>query len=647
MKKSSYSLLKSSIALLLLMLGLCSCQKETPTPPEEPALTGFKLSFPLDGAVKIPLKPTFKWESAGEKATYHLIASLKTDFSNPLIDEANLTSNSFTPGSELPANTRLYWKVTAKNAKGEQAAINAGIQFRTLPLKPAPSPNVKIYYVAPTGEDNPGFGTLDKPFATLAYAASMVPEGEGDSIYLAAGTYVETEPAQIPLAVSVVGAGIDKTILSSSGVRLPEGINPTDNLYKIWYEGTLIQLVSDHRRAFRSNASQAFEPFPGNQVLKGFTIDGKGKKLKAGVWVENRNNVTMRQVAFRDLAMRGAVFAPGDKNWYSEPEYYLKGIRIYDCSFVNCSVDRSDESLGALCLAQLDGAEIYNIEISETEGYGIKFIYDGYFKNTKVHDCKIRVNESDAKWGEDIAIELWNLGPGNEVYNIDCNTWLSLVNHPDIFGKPKGFENLKVHHIKMIDLDGNSSKEGIELGVPGAEVYQCFIQDKGFGIALWDMGRGPALIHHNIFYSKTPRNNWTGAPAIYIDNSKTWEFRDIRIYNNLFDGYRLGLRCKGDKISQLDIKNNLFLNAEAAEVEATGSGVALFNNLKFHPSATQWRASGVSTQGANLSGDPGLLNKGERWGDFYKPASANSLVLNKGVDVGLPFSGAAPNIGPY
>ncbi len=51
-----------------------------------------------------------------------------------------------------------------------------------------------IYYVAPTGSDsNPG--TLDKPFATLSYAATKV--SAGDSVYVRGGTYYFTSSQYI------------------------------------------------------------------------------------------------------------------------------------------------------------------------------------------------------------------------------------------------------------------------------------------------------------------------------------------------------------------------------------------------------------------------------------------------------------------
>ncbi len=624
--------------LLIFIFSSCSENEVAP-------LGEFMQINPADGSKDVVLKPKFKWNDAKGVVTYTLQLSKQADFSLLDFEIKDLFTTSFDFIEELDPGYRYYWRVKAINKGGELLSQNAGSSFRALNDPITPSPEISIYYVSPSGEDNPDRGTQINPYKTLAYAATQIPEGEGDTIQLTAGTFVETEPAAIPLGVNVLGAGEDQTILSSSGVSIPEGIDINASDFKIWYDGSLVQLVSKHRTVFRNTNSSVVKPAKGNQTIAHLTIDGNNKKLKAGVWVENRDNVTMHHVTFKNLAQRGAVFAPGNKNWYVYPEYYMQGIKIHDCTFINSGKDLPDESLGNLNIAQLDGAEIYNITINDTEGYGIKFMIDGYFKNTKIHDCTITLNESDAKWGEDIAIEVWNLGPGNEIYNINCNTWLSIVNHPEMFGAPTGTENMKVYNVKMIDLDGNSSKEAVEIGAPGVAVYDSYFENKGFGMAIWDMGRQHIVIRNNIFFNTTPKNNWTGGAAIYIDNSRTWNFSDIHIYNNVFDTYRIPINIKGDKISDIFIRNNAFLNTTVTDVQAQGTSIFVEHNLKYTTTDELWFFNGVTSENNNIRGLPGFLNTGNRWDTYYTPASGTSLVIDKGVDVGFPFNGAAPDIG--
>jgi hypothetical protein len=304
-------------ALLLFLLCHLACksdERSLPKPGE------FALVAPVDSATGAALTPVFVWQTSDNATSYKLIISLNSDFSGSM-EVADIQTNSYQLQTELAANTRYFWKVVSVSDGGEQSAVNSGLCFRTLASPPKPSPGISVYHVSPVGDDNPGRGTREMPFKTLAYAATMVPPGEGDTIKLSAGTFFETEPALIPMGVHVKGAGENATIISSRGVKINPGVNTTDKDFKLWYDGSLIQLVSPGREAFRIKSSPAIAPEDGNQTISGFTIDGNGKKLKAGIWVENRNNVTMHHVSFRNIQQRGAVFAAGNRPPMPEPMF--------------------------------------------------------------------------------------------------------------------------------------------------------------------------------------------------------------------------------------------------------------------------------------------------------------------------------------
>jgi hypothetical protein len=631
--------------LLSMSLILVSCKSDEQVVP----LAGdFIQTSPEALETGVSPLATFKWEAALNAESYNLVISINANFTEPAIDISGITETNYTLKTGLAPNTRYCWKVIAETNGGSKTASNAGISFRIKAETPEPSAIGFSYYVSPDGDDNPGRGTQANPFKTLAFAASMVPAACNDTIFLSAGTFNETEPSIIPIGVNIKGAGESLTILKSSGVRLPATVTGSEKDYKLWYDGSMIQLVSPHNKLFRNPNSAVIAPENGNQTISGFTIDGDNKSLKAGVWVENRNNITMHHVTFTNLAQRGAVFAPGYKNWYVYPEFYMTNIKIHDCTFTNSGKDLADETLGNLDIAQLNGAEIYNITINDNEGYGIKFIYDGYFKNVKIHDCQITVNESDSKWGEDIAIELWNVGPGNEIYNINCNTWLSIVNHPEIFVDQSLVKNMEVYNVKMIDQDGNSGKEAVEVGAPNVEVYDSYFENKGIGIAIWDMGRENITVRNNIFYNSVIKDNWSGAPAVYIDNSRDWDFSNIRIYNNVFDNFRVGVIIKGNRILDVDTKNNVFMGITVADIESSAQQLTFNNNLKFNALSPDWiiTVTTISKTG-NLSGNPDFLLTGDKWDVFYQASSQQSTVVDKGADVGIPYKGTAPDIGRW
>jgi hypothetical protein len=618
-----------------------------------PAPGSFSQTAPANNATGTSRTPTFTWGASSNASSYALVVSTSSSYTSPVINVSNLTTTSYTPAASLAANTKYYWKVTATNSTGPTVATNAGISFTTSSITGT------YYYVSTTGVDAVGRGSEASPYRTIAYAAQQVPAGPNVTIYVNPGTYVETQAIQLKLGVNLEGAGQSAVTITASGpIPAPQGVDTGSADWKLWYYGSLIQLYSagysGGPEQLYGSPDQMVASSNGNQTLSGFTVDGNNKQVKAGVWVQNRNNVTMNNVTIKNCQQRGAVFTRSDMWWYEPmPEgKWMHNSKIYNCTFQNNGAQLGSETLGNLCLGGLDGADIYNLTITDDVGYGIKFMMVGHFRNTKIHDCNITVNETDAQWGEKIAIELWNLSYGNEVYNITCNTWHSYVNHGQLTTyEPTGTNtnNLKVYNVRMIDSDGSSSKEAIEAALSGVEIYNCFIQDKGFGIAIWN-GAGQTLkknyiIRNNIITNvlRTPGFGFGKSSAVFVPDAA----QNIKIYNNVFD--RMGNALNLDGATGVDVRNNVFINTQGADVE-NGASVTFNNNLKYHtdPNKTGWVMTGGPTVGTgNLLGAPGFQNTGSRWDTYYKPSSSSSLVVDKGANVGLPYVGAAPDMGRW
>src|SRR5258706_15152765 len=72
------------------------------------------------------------------------------------------------------------------------------------------------YYVSTSGNDATGNGSITNPWKTLMHAVTMVAANQGHSIQVGAGTFVEAGLVEVPLGVSITGAGIDVTIFKSA-----------------------------------------------------------------------------------------------------------------------------------------------------------------------------------------------------------------------------------------------------------------------------------------------------------------------------------------------------------------------------------------------------------------------------------------------
>src|SRR3979490_988795 len=71
------------------------------------------------------------------------------------------------------------------------------------------------YYVSTTGNDISGDGSAANPWKTLMYAVTRVAANQGHTIQVGAGTFVENGLVEVPLGVSILGAGKDVTIFKA------------------------------------------------------------------------------------------------------------------------------------------------------------------------------------------------------------------------------------------------------------------------------------------------------------------------------------------------------------------------------------------------------------------------------------------------
>lgn len=614
----------------------------------------FTQTSPANAATGVATYPTFTWASSSNAASYALVVSTNSSYTSPIINVSGLTSPSYAAVAPLATSTLYYWRVIATNGTGSTTASNAGVSFTTA------TTSGTNYYVSLSGSNTTGDGSSGNPWRTVAYAASQVTAGTGNkTINVGAGTFVETQAIKLPLGVNIVGAGETNTTITANGpIPLDAGVDGSSSDFKLWHDGSLIQLVSPIYTGANpryGSPADMITPANGSQTLSGFKMDGHSKTVKAGVWVLNRSNVTLHHVTFVNFQQRGAVFTRGDMYWYQPipAGKWMQNTNVYNCTFTNCSADISGESTGNLCLGGLENANIYNISVTENQGYGIKFIHVGHLRNVKIHDCTISVPETDPDWGEDISIELWNFSYDNEIYNIVCNTWLSLVNHPqfnDYQPTPAKPSNVKVYNVRMVDGDGSSGKEAIECALSGAEIYNCYIQDKGFGVAIWGgVAWGGTIAIHDV----TVRNNiftnvnrpiaygFGNSAAVFIPDAAN----TIKIYNNVFDKLGNALQLNGG--SGIEVKNNIFQNAGGDDVQG-GSNITFTNNLRYHtdPLRQSWIISTTLGPG-NVIGNPGFQNSGSRWDTYYKLASASSFAADKGTNVGLPYVGSNPDIGRW
>src|SRR5258708_23133493 len=110
------------------------------------------------------------------------------------------------------------------------------------------------YYVSTTGNDTSGDGSVSNPWKTLMYAVMKVAANQGHTIQVGAGTFIESGLVEVPLGVSITGAGIDVTIIKADR--------------SFYYHPASPGYATDK---FLISLSAYIQP-DGNQSLRNFTI---------------------------------------------------------------------------------------------------------------------------------------------------------------------------------------------------------------------------------------------------------------------------------------------------------------------------------------------------------------------------------------
>jgi len=97
-------------------------------------------------------------------------------------------------------------------------------------------------------------------------------------------------------------------------------------------------------------------------------------------------------------------------------------------------------------------------------------------------------------------------------------------------------------------------------------------------------------------------------------------------------------------VGNCKIKNNIFLQSQGSTVggPAAISSSEFTNNFLYGTSGI----SAAYSQSNNYYQSPGLNFTGTKPDPYYRPL-ANGNLVDKGVNVGLAYSGSAPDIGAY
>jgi hypothetical protein len=482
---------------------------------------------------------------------------------------------------------------------------------------------LSTYYVSTLGSDL-NDGSSARPWRTLKYAVTKAQAGY--TIQVAAGTYVEYGQVVVPEGVSIAGAGIDQTIFR---IASPFYYHPTTPDYAA--DKFLLNLSSGSAVA-------------GNQSLTKFTIDGDSKQLHGGIFVRNRNNVTIGSVKVQNTNFSGI--------WL----WGLQDSKLLDSQLLNCSWGSSDYVVGALNIGDLTRVEIAGMNINENTGYGIKAIGpsgNNNLINNRIHNNRISVTPHGL-WNNgsapNFAVELWAVNlVGNDFFYNYLDNIFSIVNENNL--PSTGVQTIHVHH-NTFDLGARANGDGyaVELTFNDVEFDHNYFIKGNYGIVNWARQQKNWSIHHNTFY---------GLQGVYpgeILRAQGNGLQNVVFYNNTIEFSAQNtmnvIGLYGGSSNNVDVKNNLIINNSGTvnyypnefihmEGGAQLTGLQVRNN-------SLWKIPVGSIAGgtysSNQTSDPKTANTGARPDSYYMPTSSSPLI-NAGLLTGVTFLGSAPDIG--
>jgi hypothetical protein len=190
------------------------------------------------------------------------------------------------------------------------------------------------WYVATTGSDSHGKGTLADPWLTLHHAADTVTGAafDNDTIIVGAGTFTETAQIALGVKINVKGAGATSIITSANA------LNP-------------IIL-----------GNSAADGTDGSQSVSSLQLDGDMTALSA-ILITARSNVKFHDLTIIDfvnggIGLRGAVSG-------TDPTTNATGNEIYNCTISNSSTRSGTGLDGLIWISGQEGPLIHDNTLTQ------------------------------------------------------------------------------------------------------------------------------------------------------------------------------------------------------------------------------------------------------------------------------------------
>ncbi|HAO45684.1 MAG TPA: hypothetical protein DCQ97_02080 [Chitinophagaceae bacterium] len=528
------------------------------------------------------------------------------------------------------------------------------------------SSSAATYYIDPNGNDATGNGSIGNPWKTLRKATQTV-TAAGNTIHVNPGTYLETQTSYLAVGVNIEGAGSSLSIIKGEMTG---------------QFSTLLSLDSPN-------------DVSGNQGISKLTFDGQyvnatNYKTWIGIFVTGRGNVSVFDCRIINFINRGVIFDGNDADDpIYDPGHYAVGNKFYNNTVLNAAENNGSFGTGLLNIGAQMGMEIYGNTMVQnqrpdfTNGWPIKPWNNGWLKGVKIYNntltkapYKGTFPGQNGDW--DFCIELINV-EGLEISNntiqgsIDLNftrkgaySFGAWIHHNSVGRTPvnTNFESgivleFRAEHVLIENNVLNNVSSGVQFNTRSVN------NDGGFP----NPGGGTPAGGFSYLLNNTIRNNLfsnlyygngsgTAAGVIVLsENGNDEQINGMNIYNNTFVA-KTGaapITCidfsnqENGNASNVNIRNNIVTGFTYTWLAGSFPNTAMSNVVVTHNDAFNngnsntpvWPGGNpvAYTYNNNLAVNPLFVSST----DFR--LQATSPVIDKGIDIGLPFTGNAPDMG--
>lgn len=464
------------------------------------------------------------------------------------------------------------------------------------------------FLVATAGVDDPlrDGKTADTAWKSLAFACDQVPAGR-HTISIGAGEFVATRTAWPKAGIAIAGQGT------------------------VGEEATRIVAAADWKISPKPCNEELYDEYLiAIKHADGVTVSGLAlcstpeHRITGAIYCRGS-----KQIALYDLDVR-------EFRWCGLRLEHSENADLHHCHIENASTDKCGYHGGLIASRWIKNSAIHHCRVISTVTGG------GYGYKASGHE-KVRLHHNHFELASEFAIESAHENEfGLEIDNNFCNRCISV---------PKGGQgadpnergckySVHIHHNVLTDsytvegprnhlrLDHNH----IAIEKPGGRVYTHH----------GGINHGPVQIDHNIIENVDRSFVWMNeglAENIFVYNNTVFCADAGERASRIFDSY------EARRLNNWVVKNNIFLAPKSQPrqllqtARGVGEKITVAGNVCIN-------VTGVP-EGNHVDINAGLKLDGAKPWPHFLPGDAKSFVVDRGEDVGLPFSSKSPDIGAF